>query len=79
MDGLRRRVTALSDAGLGKPIMPIKLQEIVGDADEVPFCGDFFYSSEGETVEASKLLDLSKQVIHDVLSFCVGASPFDSA
>ena len=65
--------------GTGKPVMPIELQEVVGDADEGPFCGDFFDASEGEAVEASKLLDLSKPGFHDVLSFCVGASPFDGA
>ena len=65
--------------GTGKPIMPIELQQVVGNADEIPFCGDFFDSSEGEAVDASNLLDLSKHGFHDVLSFCVGASPFDGA
>ena len=63
----------------GKPVMPIELQVIVGDANEGPFCGDFIDASEGEAVEASKLLDLSKHGLHDVLSLCVGASPFDGA
>ena len=57
--------------------MSIEFQEVVGDADEIPFCGDFFESSEGEAVEASKFLDLSKHGLNDVLSLCVGASPFD--
>ena len=59
--------------------MSIELQEVVGNADEIPFCGDFFDSSEGEAVDTSNLLDLSKHGFDDVLSFCVGASPFDGA
>ena len=63
--------------GIGKPVQPVELQEVVRDAGEVPFCGDFLDSSEGEAVEASKLLDLSKHGFNDVLSLCVGASTFD--
>ena len=57
--------------------MSIELQEVLGDADDVPFCGDFLNSTEGEAVEASKFLDLSKHGFNDVLSLCVGASPFN--
>ena len=57
--------------------MSVELQEVVGDADEVPFCGYFLDSSEGEAVEASKFFDLSRHGINDVLSLCVGASTFD--
>ena len=59
--------------------MSIELQEVVGNADEIPFCGNFFDPSEGEAVDASNLLDLSEHGFDDVLSFCVGASPFDGA
>ena len=59
--------------------MPIEFQQVVGNADEIPFRGNFFDSSEGEAVDASNLLDLSKHGFDDVLSFCVGASPFDGA
>lgn len=65
--------------GTGMPVTPIELQEVVGGADEVPFCGDFFDASESEAVNASKLLDLFKHGFDNVLLFCVGALPFDDA
>ena len=37
----------------------------------------FIDSSEGEAVEASKFLDLSRHGFNDVLSLCVGASPLN--
>ncbi len=63
--------------GIGQPVQPVELQEVVRNADEVPFCGNFFKTSEGEAVEAAKLFDLSEHGFNDMLSLCVGASTLD--
>lgn len=54
--------------GIGKPVMFVELQEVVGDADKGPFCGTLINTSEGEAIEASKLLYLSKHGFNDVFS-----------
>ena len=48
------------------------------DSDEVPFCGNFCESSEGEALEFSDFLDLSEDRFNDLLSLGVGASSFES-
>ena len=63
--------------GIGKPVEPVEFQEVVCDADRVPFFGVLFETSEGEAIEVSKLLDLSEHGFNDMLSLCVGAPTLD--